>query len=317
MRSRLLIAFCILSALMSCKPSVPDEFLRPGELEDVLYDLHLAQGVAHEVAPGDQGHVDIHAYRLAVFRKHGITEGQFEASMNYYYRHTDRMHDIYENLAKRFTNEAKALGVSGNELLQYTNAMRGDTTDIWTAQHDIILIPEAPYNRVSYDIKADSSFHKGDRIMLSLDAQFIMQEGIRDGVAMLCVEFANDSVATTTRNMTANSNYSMFIDDRDNLGISSVKGFIFLGNGNGESRTTVKLLSASNIHLLKIHKKEEADDSKQGEPNDSASVRRDTGADSTSVDTEDGKHQDGSTPHPEPPHRMSAMPPSSPPQPKR
>ena len=39
---------CILLAfvLVSCKPTVPSTYIQPGEMEDLLYDYHVAMSVA-------------------------------------------------------------------------------------------------------------------------------------------------------------------------------------------------------------------------------------------------------------------------------
>ena len=48
-----------------------------------------------------------------------MSEEKFDASLLYYMRHTDKLHDIYEDLAKRLENEARAQGASESELSQY------------------------------------------------------------------------------------------------------------------------------------------------------------------------------------------------------
>ena len=59
-----------------------------------------------------------------------------------------------------------------------------------------MLNPYPPFNRMDFNVKADTTFHAGDRVTLDFNAQFIYQDGIRNAIAMLAVTFNNDSTAT-------------------------------------------------------------------------------------------------------------------------
>ena len=93
-------------------------------------------------------------------------------------RHTEKLHDIYVDLTKRLENEARSQGASGGRvgsIRQYTS--KGDTTDIWRGKRSLVLSPYAPVDRETFEIKADTAFHKGDRLLMSFDSQFIIQDG--------------------------------------------------------------------------------------------------------------------------------------------
>ena len=88
-RLRLFLAFCvmalILSIAVSCKPSVPSTFISPDDMEDLLYDYHLADALAGQ-AKGDYAE-NVIAYRAAVLKKYGVSQEKFDTSMVYYMRH--------------------------------------------------------------------------------------------------------------------------------------------------------------------------------------------------------------------------------------
>ena len=110
----------ILCALvLSCKPQVPDKYLQPGEFEDILYDYHLADAMAQneENSSGDEYNTML--YRQAVLNKYGITQAEFDSSLVYYTRHSDRLHQVYENLVKRFEDDAMSLGASANDIRRF------------------------------------------------------------------------------------------------------------------------------------------------------------------------------------------------------
>ena len=45
-----------------------------------------------------------------------------------------------------------------------------------------MLVPSVPYNRFDFEVKADTSFRKGDTYLLSFDTNFIYQSGSKDAV---------------------------------------------------------------------------------------------------------------------------------------
>lgn len=249
--------------LAACKPQVPSEYLSPGEMEDILYDYHLAMNMAQQHGGiNSETDVNMEAARLSVLKKHQVTEQEFESSLEYYIRHTERMHSIYEHLAQRLSDEALAQGASASEINQF-GAVResGDTTNIWAGDKAMILSSKAPFNSHSFAFKTDTAFHKGDRLILSLDAQYIIQQGSRDGVAVLAVRFNNDSVAHQEQRVSSNTHYNISVSDNQQLGIKEIRGYFMLSTSPYGSSTTLSLLCISNIQLFRMHDRTEKSDS--------------------------------------------------------
>lgn len=255
MKFRCLFSFLSVTVLLlvSCKPQVPGQYLSPSEMEDVLYDYHLAQGIAEakRATPEEQT-----AYYAAVLRKHDVTQASFDSSMVYYTRHTDMLHDIYEKLVDRFKDEDRSLGVSISDMESLGgNISSGDTASIWHSASALVLSPNQPFNIESFSIPVDTAFHRGDRLLLDFDAQFLYQDGMRDGVATVVVTFKNDSIASQLVHIQNTQHYSLMIEDADTLGIKSVKGYFLLSQGNdmGASSTTLKLMILQNIRMIRLH----------------------------------------------------------------
>lgn len=125
----------------------------------------------------------------------------------------------------------------------------GDSANVWNGQRSIILIPNQPYNVFSFSLKTDSTFHRGDQVMLSFNTDFIFQDGIRDGVAMLAVTFNNDSVCQRVNHISSSMPTVMQIDDADSIGIKMIRGFFLLTKNDNlnTSMTTLQLMCISNI----------------------------------------------------------------------
>ena len=252
----LVAVMALLFCVSSCKPSLPSGVLSKGKMTDILYDYHLALAMAHMDDNGDKG--QSLAYREAVLRKHDVTSAEFDSSMVYYMRHTELLEDVYKDLTDRYNNEITAMGGSAKEGGEFANlSATGDTANVWNLATSMVFMPVKPFNSTSFDIKVDPTFHKGDRLMLDFDAQFIYQDGMRNGVAMLAVQFGNDSIAQRTIMIQSTQHYSVELSDADSLGIKSVKGYFMLmndDNGTGvSSQTTLKLMFLEHIKLIRMH----------------------------------------------------------------
>lgn len=110
------MVFAIAPFFQSCKPSLPSDVLSEGKMEEILYDYHLTQAAAETERLSSS---DMYAYRLAVLRKHEVTQAQFDSSMVYYTRHTELLQKVYENLYDRLNKEAVSLGATVTELEKF------------------------------------------------------------------------------------------------------------------------------------------------------------------------------------------------------
>lgn len=246
---QLLAVVVVLFGAVACKPSVPRKYIQPGKMEKILYDYHLLD--AYTQMGARQDGVMFLASHDAILKKHGVTQAEFDSSMVYYYRYTERLHKIYENIAKRFSEESKSLGGNVNDYAALS--AKGDTANIWQGNRSEILLPKPPHNKLSFAIKADTSFHQGDRILLNFKSQFIFQDGTKNAVATLSVRFRNDSIATQIQNFSSNGYTTVRIDDPEKVGIKEIRGYVSLINHLNDKSQTYKLLSIYDIQLIRMH----------------------------------------------------------------
>jgi hypothetical protein len=222
-----------------------------GEMEDILYDYHLADAMAQQA---DGGYAkNAVAYRVAVLKKYDVSQSDFDSSMVYYMRHTDQLHTMYQHISDRMQEEADKLGASSSGGV----TAQGDSADVWNGERSFVLIPNEPFNLYSFDLKTDTTFHKGDILLLNFKSDFIFQDGMRDGVVMFAVTLGNDSVASSVTHISSSMASSVQIADNDSLGIKRIRGFFFLAKNNdaNSSSTTLQLMSIHDIQLIRVHPK--------------------------------------------------------------
>lgn len=240
--------------LYSCKPQEPGADLQSSDMEDILYDYHLADAMAEEANNGNSVEYNKAFYRDAVLKKHGVTQAQFDSSLVYYTRHADKLHDIYDNLSKRFSNAALALGSSVTEINRYGGiSSSADTTNVWRGDAGFVLMPETPYSQTSFEIEADTAYHKGDRLILSFDCNVIFRDVFCEGVALIAIQLTNDSIVSSYVHMSSSSNYSVTVTDESGIGIKAVRGFFCMLKSMNYNPTSLQLISVSNIRLVRNH----------------------------------------------------------------
>ena len=224
-----------------------------GEMEDILYDIYLSQNIEYEGNRDRKMYNEI-TNREAIYRKYDITQAEWDSSYNYYCRHADKLHIIYQNLSERIRTEVIELG--GDVSLDEAT-LSGDTINIWNSERNFILMQQMPYNLNQFTISGDSTFKAGDVLTLQFDSKFIFQEGSRNLVAVLTVTLSNDSVVTNTCHASSDGRFTVSFNDYKRLGIKTVKGyFVLLRNNNEQISTAFHLASVENVRMILAHSKD-------------------------------------------------------------
>ena len=240
--------------MSACKPGVPSNYIQPGDMEDILYDYYVSQGMA-SVPEQKTGTEDYRRdlFFNAVLKKHRVTRAEFDSSLVYYYTRADKFVDICHNVQDRLSEEALDLGTSEGEVERYTTqSLTGDTANVWEGNRSLMLIPYTPYNRIQFTQKADTSYHKGDSYMLSFMSDFLYQGGIKEALVYLALKYENDSIVSKVTHFSASGDTKLRIDACD-LKVKELMGYFYLGEGN-EKNTDLKLLFLTDIQLIRFHK---------------------------------------------------------------
>ncbi len=247
---------------MSCdnSPSV----ISSGEMEKILYDYHLADAMAQQADGGYEKNA--FEYRAAVLRKYKVSQDEFDSSMVYYMRHTNELHTMYQHISDRMQEEANRLGARSSSGI----SAAGDSADVWNGERSLTLIPNEPYNLYSFNLTPDTTFHKGDKLILSFKSDFIFQDGMRDGVVVLSLVLGNDSVASNVSHISSSMPMSLMVSDNDSLGIKKIRGFFMLSRSMdaNTSSTTLKLMSIHDIQLIRVHPSKPVNDNAPKTPQD-------------------------------------------------
>lgn len=256
LRRRHIVFGFLLALLSACTPKVPGEYIQPDDMEDILYDYFVSQGIAKEEDMENTSRVMDYRRKLyfeAVLKKYNLTQEEFDSSLVYYYTRSDRFVKIWKNVQERLGEAAMEYGASAGEVETYTTStLTGDTANIWNGVISQLLIPYAPHNRLQYHLQADTAFRKGDSFMLAWNSNFLYESGSKDAVAYMAVKYKNDSIVSTVTHFSVDGRTQIRIDGCDEP-VREISGFIYLGKGY-DPTSTMRMLIVTDIQLIRFHK---------------------------------------------------------------
>ena len=244
----------VLMLVVACKPTVPSEYIQPGDMEDILYDYHLALAMSRQ-KNSHESDFNRSLYFQSVLKKHGVTEAEFDSSLVYYYSHVYRLKDIYSEVNQRLSDEATSLGVAVGDINRYSQySTTGDTANIWNQQTDLLLIPCPTMNRYDFTVKVDSTFKKGDSFMFQFMSEYIWQSGSKDVTVCFVCKYEGDSIIQTANHISVAGTSQVRVPANRKNKLTEMRGFIYLNDGGDDSNNR-KMLFISQIQLIRFHDK--------------------------------------------------------------
>lgn len=257
-----LLFFVGLTLLFSCKQEMPKGIMKTEKMENLLYDYHIAQAMAAMSADS----VDYYTrfYSRSVYRKYGITEEDFNRSMEWYMRHSEQLFKIYRNLDKRYADPSVSgmAGIGDGPI----GASGKDSINFWRGRR-FFLLSSVDNGRITFEQKADSLLRSGDRLHWRFNISWMYREGMKSAIALLAVKYDNDSIGSASHYLygTGPQEIVMQVGKRQ---VKSIFGFIYQ---NAEWSDRPKLLVVSDPVLSRSH------------PEDVSVSAGETGADSLRV----------------------------------
>jgi len=255
-RHKMLFVLTVLAIVLmtACRPGTPKGVITPGNMEDILYDYHIATAMARQAQAETQEDRDFNEvmYLHAALKKHGVTEAEFDSSLVYYYGHVDRFAEIYGDVVKRLSEEAVSIGASVGEIGQFTTySTTGDTANIWNDATSLLLLPRPGFNRVSFEMKADTTYKKGDTFQFNMVSTWMYKSGMKDALVYIAVRYDNDSISTHSVHCTVSGNLNLRVPRVDEHRVKDIRTFIYLAPSGEDDASN--LLFIEQIQLIRFH----------------------------------------------------------------
>ena len=192
------------------------------QMEDVLFDIHIADAAIGDNYRDFSNEGKKRELYAGVFKKHGITQEQFDTSLVWYGRHLDKYLDIYSNLDKRYT----VLADSINAKIEHQNkpAILSDSNRIylWKRSEAFTLTPLFGKNIIDFNL---------DTVQLSSKEYYefaFNTLGVSDSTAGPSVTFGigfPDTVFVERKKITDNGLFTIALPPADSINNNPVHLF--------------------------------------------------------------------------------------------
>lgn len=242
--SVILLAFCF----TACQVKRPKAVLSDAKMENVLYDFHIAKAMGEDI-PYNEGYKRV-LYIETVYKKHGITQADFDTSMVWYARHPDVLTKVYEKVNQRLKTERDGI----NHLIALRDnkpkeSLPGDSINVWIWQHIYELTGMPLDNKIAFTLPSDSNFK--DRDTLKWTVRFHFNGGKPDSVLapLMAMQIFYEKDTINGMLKIKHSGTETLTLAADTLGkIKEVRGFIYYPM----QKTTQSLLT-DHISLMRYH----------------------------------------------------------------
>lgn len=249
------IPFLLLGAalMVSCGKQIPKDIIQPTEMENLLYDYHLAISLGYDIPNMDN--VDKEGMKKYALEKHHITQAEFDSSMVWYTRHANFLYDIYTNLEKRFLMAENRMKTQINKRSgQIEISLSGDTVDVWSDRDLYWLTTSSLTNKVTFNLKADTTFRPTDALCLEANFTFLGPDSIPASKAVVGLNLEFDDNKTTqslVKTVTTSGPQKFYLKANAEAAFERVTGFIYCSSTDSLSGDIL----INGIKLMRYHDK--------------------------------------------------------------
>lgn len=242
-----ILLFGTVFTVVSCGKQIPDDIIQPSAMEELLYDYHLALTMGNDLNYSERYKRE--SYKNYVFKKHGVTEAEFDSSMVWYTRNTKELTDIYKNLQKRYEMAEEQMKSELNKRSgQISVSLSGDSVDVWSDRNLYWLTTSPLTNRLMFDLKADTTFHNKDILVLEADYSFLAYEkNTAKAVVSMKITFDNDSTLAMSKVIEKSGKEQLVLQPDSAYKYKSISGFVYYSNPDSTDATVL----INNIKLLR------------------------------------------------------------------
>lgn len=239
-----LLAACF---LVACKVERPEAVFSDQLMEDILCDYHKAKAMADEVSYNESYKKAL--YVESVFRKHGVTQAEFDSSLVWFSRHPDEFSKIYEKVKERLGRERDDI----NRLIALrdkkpTESQPGDSVDVWFWRQVYHLTGMPFDNKLTFSIPSDANFENRDTLVWSVRFNRVERDSLLAPVMALQILYSKDTLCSEPKKVYVDGMQTVSLS-ADSLGdLKEVRGFIYFPAGE-----SVRSLLLDSISLIRYH----------------------------------------------------------------
>lgn len=236
--------------MVACKVERPGYVLSDGVMEKVLYDYHIAKAMGENLDYNEQYKRTL--YLNAVFKKHNITQAQFDTTMAWYARHPEVVNEVYDIVRERLMASRE----NYNHLVSLrdgkpTRSKAGDSIDVWIWDRIHMLSGMPLDNKLTFTLPSDDNFQANDTIKWTVGFKFLSEQSVdttKRPIMAMQVAYAKDTIISALCRVDS-SQVAQFVLQADTLGdIKELRGFIYYPTNQPKHTLLIDSVSLMRYH---------------------------------------------------------------------
>ena len=214
--------------MVSCGKQIPEDIIQPAEMEELLYDYHISVSLGADLPY--MSNPEREALKNYALEKHNVSRALFDSSMVWYTRHAKFLYEIYAQLDKRYTMAETRMKTQINKRSgQIEISLSGDSVDVWSDRDIYWLSTSRLTNKVTFNLKADTTFRPKDALALEANFTFFSPDSISTTKAVVGLNFIlrNDSTHSLVQTVDTSGKKNFYLKSTSKSAFDSVTGFIY------------------------------------------------------------------------------------------
>ena len=236
--------------MVACKVERPGYVLSDGVMEKVLYDYHIAKAMGENLDYNEQYKRTL--YLNAVFKKHNITQAQFDTTMAWYARHPEVVNEVYDIVRERLMASRE----NYNHLVSLrdgkpTRSKAGDSIDVWIWDRIHMLSGMPLDNKLMFTLPSDDNYQASDTIKWTVGFRFLSEQLVdttKRPIMAMQVAYAKDTIVSALCRIDS-SQVAQLVLQADTLGdIKELRGFIYYPTNQPKQTLLIDSVSLMRYH---------------------------------------------------------------------
>lgn len=236
--------------MVACKVERPGYVLSDGVMEKVLYDYHIAKAMGENLDYNEQYKRTL--YLNAVFKKHNITQAQFDTTMAWYARHPEVVNEVYDIVRERLMASRE----NYNHLVSLrdgkpTRSKAGDSIDVWIWDRIHMLSGMTLDNKLMFTLPSDDNYQASDTIKWTVGFKFLSEQLVdttKRPIMAMQVAYAKDTIISALCRIDS-SQVAQLVLQADTLGdIKELRGFIYYPTNQPKHTLLIDSVSLMRYH---------------------------------------------------------------------
>ena len=236
--------------MVACKVERPGYVLSDDVMEKVLYDYHIAKAMGENLDYNEQYKRTL--YLNAVFKKHNITQAQFDTTMAWYARHPEVVNEVYDIVRERLMASRE----NYNHLVSLrdgkpTRSKAGDSIDLWIWDRIHMLSGMPLDNKLMFTLPSDDNYQASDTIKWTVGFNFLSEQLVdttKRPIMAMQVAYAKDTIISALCRIDS-SQVAQLVLQADTLGdIKELRGFIYYPTNQPKHTLLIDSVSLMRYH---------------------------------------------------------------------